>query len=166
MREMEAVGFVSLTAPLPLRQGRLCLTPRRRPSHVARRRTQPAALFGRKARRPQGFALNDAPEYEFEDLQTLKSTLNKPGAYAVRDHVGVLQYVGYAKDVYVRLQQHQIDVPSKCSCFHTYVPELPKKDVTPELLEGVLEYWVSENGGMPVGNTKERAQWESFGKVS
>ncbi len=158
-------GFAT-SVVLPLRAVGRAVCGRRPASRAARRRTAVVALFGRKQRQPQGFALGDAPEYLFADLGQLEDTLSKPGAYAVRDEYGTLQYVGYAKDVHRRLQHHARAVPRLCVYFHTYVPAIPKQDVTPELLEGVLEYWVSENGGMPAGNTQHRALWESFGQVS
>ena len=166
------VGFTQCGA-LPLRhyqrRAPLCSpssAPRQRVPQ-RRRSSTVVALFGRKQQKhPEGFALGDVPKYSFDALRGLREALSKPGAYAVRDENGVLQYVGYAKDVYRRLEHHSRAVSAQmCGCFHTYVPNLPKQDVTPDLLEGVLEYWVAENGGMPIGNTRQRSMWESFGQV-
>lgn len=108
-----------------------------------------------------GFALSDASSTSFAELSGDFSTFARPGAYAIRDEFGELQYVGYAKDVGRRLEIHEQNVPpSQCVTFQTYLPDLPRADISPDLLEGVLEYWVGENGAMPKGNTVERAVWE------
>lgn len=61
-----------------------------------------------------------------------------PGAYTIREGDVVFQYVRYAKDVGLRLKM--------------YV----NTRINMDGLEGILIYWVSENGGMPPGNTVDR----------
>lgn len=106
-----------------------------------------------------GFALADARISTFASAGDF-THLASPGAYAVRDGTGVVVYVGYARDVGKRLASHLATVPGLCASFQTYLPDLSVEDVTPELLEGVLEYWIRETGGVPRGNGPDRALWE------
>lgn len=151
-------------------RGRICTHRQGEHGHLrtGRRRTPAQALFGRRpsgsggGAEAQGFALADAALQSFTvlDDDEGRQLLSAPGAYAVRDVTGKLQYVGYARDVCARLRAHREAVPSLCAGFHTYTPPVPRADVTADLLEGVLEYWVSEAGGMPPGNTVDRHRWE------
>lgn len=103
----------------------------------------------------QSFSLADLP------LQSLDSAPARPGAYAIRDVDGVLRYAGYSRDVRARLEFHReavgVEAAAKC---HVYTPD-DSELVSAESLEGVLEYWVSENGGVvPEGNIAGRDLWE------
>lgn len=166
----------ALLSSHPLRRGRHanCSPLQREKFSTAKRwrkhtnASGPTALFGRRSSRKNeaaGYSLSARAVVSFADLNSTLSDLGAPGAYAIRDEDGVLQYVGYAKDVGKRLRMHakviQMDVDLGYS-FQTYIPRVDRKDVTAELLEGILEYWVSENGGMPPGNTVDRHLWESF----
>jgi len=144
-----------------------------------RRKNAPAALFGRNGfnsnnntrEEAVGYSLSGRASHPFAGLKKNVRDLAAPGAYAIRDEYGVLQYVGYAKDVGKRLEMHlnmdmTTDVRMEDYSFQTYIPRVDKKDVTAELLEGILEYWVSENGGMPPGNTVDRHIWEAFSKTT
>lgn len=156
-------GFVRF-APLTGVKQSAPLVSRLRPSRARAPRQRGAArMTAGGSELAQGFALADAPLKYFEELNGDFSDWALPGAYAVRDEQGELRYVGYAKDVGRRLELHITQVPQQCKSFQTYIPDLPRGDVTPDLLEGVLEYWVGENGGMPSGNTVDRARWEGTG---
>lgn len=107
-----------------------------------------------------GFALGDAPLRLFAELGVRPERFAKPGAYAVRDAGGTLCYVGYSKNIAAKLKFHSGLVPDRCASFQVYIPPVPPEMISPEMLEGVLEYWVQENGGVPHGNTSDRELWE------
>lgn len=105
-----------------------------------------------------GFSLHDLPTLPLEDAPA------RPGAYCVRDTNGTVQYMGYSKDLYNKLQFHLDAVgpilAAKCQWYAPTKSNPAGADLGPDLLESVLEYWVSENGGIPRGNTSDRYRWE------
>lgn len=107
-----------------------------------------------------GFALNDAPLYQFNILSSEQDAFEKGGAYAIRNPDGQVCYMGYSKNIASKLLFHSSLQPEKCSSFQVYVPPVPAELISPEMLESVLEYWVRENGGVPPGNTVDRPLWE------
>lgn len=109
----------------------------------------------------EGFALRDATIYRFVDLCVSPTALQRPGAYAIRGPSGVVQYMGYSKNIASKLFLHQRLLPHACLSFQVYVPSVPTELMSPELLESVLEYWVAEIGSVPDGNTVDRHLWEN-----
>lgn len=112
-----------------------------------------------------GFALQDSPINMFVDLSDRQEAFARGGAYAIRDTAGQLCYMGYSKNIAAKLVFHARLVPEKCVSFQVYVPPVPQELISPEMLENVLEYWVRENGGVPTGNTVDRALWEQENPV-
>lgn len=107
-----------------------------------------------------GFALTDLPQFSFIDFPPNADLFERPAAYAIRDEQNKVCYMGYSKNTAAKLNLHASLVPEKCVRFQVYVPDMPKSEITAQILENVLEFWVRENGGVPAGNTVDRHMWE------
>lgn len=153
-------GFISSAYPSislrPHRKSPLCNL--RNPTQLAKSRRVWTCSHSQQEN--VGFALADAQIRLFVELQTDAVRWDAPGAYAIRDKGGTLQYIGYSKNVGKKLEFHAELLPHLCNSFQTYIPKAPVEEITPDMLEGVLEYWVRENGFVPVGNTRDRGLWE------
>lgn len=108
----------------------------------------------------RGFALVDAPVHTFADLAIDSTPFETGGAYAISDAAGVVQYMGYSKNMASKLDFHARLRPKSCVSFRIYAPPVPPELISPDLLESVLEYWVREVGDVPRGNSVDRALWE------
>lgn len=112
-----------------------------------------------------GFALGDNPINAFATLSDSADKYARGGAYAIRNPAGQVCYMGYSKNIAAKLAFHERLVPEQCATFQVYVPPVPEELISPDMLESVLEYWVRENGGVPTGNTVDRALWEQENPV-
>ncbi|KAK4532114.1 hypothetical protein CCYA_CCYA10G2971 [Cyanidiococcus yangmingshanensis] len=124
----------------------------------------------KRLQEPSPLSFNDQPERIFlADLPLLSitETSRKPerwervGAYAVFDEERVLQYVGYTKNVLVKLQLHRKLQPSLCRYFKVFFPAPGTIRVEPDSLEAVLCDWIKENGRVPNGNYQPEC-WEDI----
>lgn len=112
-----------------------------------------------------GFALRDAQIHSFADLNTDETPFQIGGAYAISDTSGNIMYMGYSKNIAAKLAFHARLQPQSCASFRFYAPPVPPELMSPDMLENVLEYWVQEVGGLPKGNTVDRALWEQENPV-
>ncbi|NJN21096.1 MAG: GIY-YIG nuclease family protein [Leptolyngbya sp. RL_3_1] len=77
----------------------------------------------------------------------------KVGIYGVFDAHGILQYVGYSRDVYVSLKQHLVRQPAACHGYKLETIDRPSRT----RLESIRTAWIEENGVLPPGNQDEAA---------
>lgn len=114
---------------------------------------------------PKGFALQEALKHSFAELKVDDSLFQVGGAYAISDPADNIVYMGYTKNIAVKLAFHERLQPQSCASFRVYVPPVPPELMSPDMLENVLEYWVRENGELPRGNTVDKALWENDSPV-
>lgn len=114
---------------------------------------------------PHGFALGDIPWLPKSDAVSGAQSryLSRPGAYAIRNEGGTLQYVGCCSNVQKRLLQlHATIGGDKFSTVQVYMYNAAYGDDggVAEFLEGVVDYWVriELDGKVPVGNVDR--SWE------
>lgn len=107
-----------------------------------------------------GFALRDANQHTFGDFQIDETPFQCAGAYAISDLTDQVVYMGYSKNVALKLSFHSRLQPQHCSTFRVYTPPVPPELISPDMLENVLEYWIREIGDVPRGNSVDRAIWE------
>ncbi len=103
---------------------------------------------------PSLFSLEYIP-YIDTNGQLPEQFQGKVGVYAIFAGDKLLQYVGYSRDVYISLQQHLVRQPQKCYWLKVQTIDRPSRTI----LENIREAWMSENGSIPDGNTREESKW-------
>lgn len=79
------------------------------------------------------------------------------GLYAIFDAAGRVQYIGYSRDIRLSLLQHLVRCPQGCSGYKAIAIERPDRP----WLETVKQQWLAELGTVPLGNERDRPQWEN-----
>lgn len=79
----------------------------------------------------------------------------KIGVYAIFDQEQILQYVGYSRDISFSLKQHLVRCP--LACYGLKVTTIDKPNRT--ILEAIKEFWIQENGTIPLGNSSPSSLW-------
>lgn len=79
------------------------------------------------------------------------------GLYAIFDAAGSVQYIGYSRDVRLSLLQHLVRCPQRCHGYKAIAIERPDRP----WLEAVKQQWLVELGAVPLGNDRDRPQWEN-----
>ncbi|BAC09134.1 GIY-YIG nuclease family protein [Thermosynechococcus vestitus] len=79
------------------------------------------------------------------------------GLYAIFDAAGSVQYIGYSRDMRLSLLQHLVRCPQGCSGYKAIAIERPDRP----WLETVKQQWLAELGTVPLGNDRDRRQWEN-----
>lgn len=79
------------------------------------------------------------------------------GLYAIFDAAGRVQYIGYSRDIRLSLLQHLVRCPQGCSGYKAIAIERPDRP----WLETMKQQWLAELGTVPLGNERDRPQWEN-----
>ncbi len=98
--------------------------------------------------------LDDLP-YLNENGLLPEELSRKIGVYAIFDQNKNLQFVGYSRDIYLSLKQHLVRKPNNCYWLKTKTISRPSRT----LLEEIKQFWLQENGSIPLGNAEKEAEW-------